>query len=60
MAPTLMHMGSLHPIEQAIVLLAAFGPFVILAIVVAVRARNEGDGEGDSATSHDDAEPDCP
>ena len=58
MAPTLMHMGSLHPIEQAIVLLIAFGPFVILAIVVAVPARNDGDGDG--ATSHDDAEPDCP
>ena len=41
------HMGNLHPFEQAIVLLIAFGPFVILAAVVwTVRRRDIADEEG--------------
>jgi hypothetical protein len=37
-----MHLGALHPYEQALTLLLAFGPFVVLA-VVAVRRRGEGE-----------------
>ncbi len=33
-----LHAGPLHPIEQVLVLLLAFGPFVVLAVVV-IRAR---------------------
>jgi len=41
-----LHMGSLHPFEQAMVLLLAFGPFVVLAIVVyVVRGRDVADEE---------------
>jgi hypothetical protein len=49
-------MGPLHPVEQALTLLLAFGPFVVLAVVIALRrrqdrqdARQEGrqDGPGD-------------
>lgn len=29
-----LHMGSLHPYEQALTLLLAFGPFVVLGFVV--------------------------
>lgn len=29
-----LHLGSLHPIEQALTLLLAFGPFVVLALVI--------------------------
>ena len=29
-----LHMGSLHPYEQALTLLLAFGPFVVLGLVV--------------------------
>jgi len=36
-----MHMGALHPVEQALTLALAFGPFVVLGIVVAVRRRQE-------------------
>jgi uncharacterized iron-regulated membrane protein len=36
-----LHMGSLHPYEQALVLLLAFGPFVLLAVVVWWRRREE-------------------
>lgn len=40
-----MHMGALHPVEQALVLLVAFGPFVVLAIVVVIRRRSEHDDD---------------
>lgn len=33
------HMGGLHPIETLLVLLLAFGPFVIAGSVVLVRRR---------------------
>ena len=34
-------MGALHPYEQALVLLLAFGPFVVLGIVVWLRRRED-------------------
>ena len=34
-------MGALHPYEQALVLLLAFGPFVVLGIVVWLRTRED-------------------
>jgi len=33
------HLGALHPFEQALTLLLAFGPFVVLGIVVVLRRR---------------------
>jgi hypothetical protein len=36
-----MHMGALHPVEQALTIALAFGPFVVLGIVVAVRRRQD-------------------
>ena len=38
-------MGALHPFEQALTLLLAFGPFVVLGIVVWLR-RRDGRGRG--------------
>lgn len=38
---TPLHLGALHPVEQAATLLLAFGPFVILGIVIALRKRAE-------------------
>jgi hypothetical protein len=35
------HMGALHPYEQALVVVLAFGPFVVLGIVVWLRARED-------------------
>ncbi len=40
---TLLHMGSLHPYEQALTLLLAFGPFVLLGVVVWRRRHEEDD-----------------
>ncbi len=47
-----LHLGALHAHEQALVALVAFGPFVVLALVVHVvrrrdeRAEAEEPGEG--------------
>jgi hypothetical protein len=46
-APVPLHLGALHGYEQALVLLLALGPFVVLGVVVAVqrrRAISEEDG----------------
>lgn len=37
----LWHMGALHPYEQALTLLLAFGPFVVLGIVVWLRRKED-------------------
>jgi len=36
-----LHLGALHPHEQALTLLLAFGPFLLLAVVVVVRRRQD-------------------
>jgi hypothetical protein len=36
-----LHLGALHPYEQALVLGLAFGPFLLLALVVVVRRRRD-------------------
>ena len=41
---TPLHLGPLHPVEQVLVLVLAFGPFVLLALTIWVsRRRNSGD-----------------
>ena len=46
--PPALHLGGLHPYEQALVLLIAFGPFVVLGVVVyVVRKRDLADEERD-------------
>lgn len=34
-----LHMGALHPVEQLVVLGVAFGPFLVLFVVVYVARR---------------------
>ena len=36
-----LHLGALHPYEQVLVIALAFGPFVILALVVYVIRRRD-------------------
>ena len=43
----LWHMGALHPFEQALTLLLAFGPFVVLGVVVWLRRREDAAEESD-------------
>ena len=35
------HLGGLHPYENALVLAIAFGPFIVLGVVVAVLRRRD-------------------
>lgn len=43
-----LHMGPLHPVEQALTLALAFGPFVVLGIVIAVRRRHDRAAEAEA------------
>jgi hypothetical protein len=36
-----LHLGALHPFEKGLTLLLAFGPFVLLGIVIALRHRQD-------------------
>ncbi len=50
MAPlhmTPLHLGGLHPYEQALVFVLAFGPFLVLAFVLYLARRRD---------AHEDAE----
>ena len=50
-----LHLGGLHPYERALVLLIAFGPFVVLGVVVyVVRRRDLADEERDRSTQPPD------
>lgn len=47
---SLLHLGALHPVEKGLTLLLAFGPFVVLAVVVAVRRRQDAAAEAPAAS----------
>ena len=50
MLVTLLHLGALHPVERLLVLLVAFGPFLVLAVVVyVVRRRDIAEEEQENA-----------
>ncbi|MBJ7528789.1 MAG: hypothetical protein JHD04_04590 [Nocardioides sp.] len=36
-----LHLGALHPVEQALTVGLAFGPFLVLGLVVALRRRSD-------------------
>jgi hypothetical protein len=44
-----LHMGALHPFETVLTLVLAFGPFIVLGAVIAVRRRHEQDSEDGSS-----------
>ena len=35
------HLGAAHPFEQALALVLAFGPFLVLGIVILIRRRTD-------------------
>jgi cytochrome c-type biogenesis protein CcmH/NrfF len=49
------HLGTLHPVEQALTVLLAFGPFLVLGVVVVVRRRQ--DAREEEASERDVADP---
>ena len=44
-----LHLGPLHPVEQVLTLLLAFGPFVLLGLVIVVRRRQDARAAGRAA-----------
>ena len=59
-----LHLGPLHPVEKILTFVLAFGPFVLLGVVIVVRRRAEAaeaaDADGDAADRSDavgDSEP---
>lgn len=46
-----LHLGALHPAEQALTIGLAFGPFLVLGLVILVRRRQDAaqDAERDPA-----------
>ena len=53
--PTALHLGTLHPVEQALVLLLAFGPFAVLGLVVLRQRRRVADEAHDEGREADQA-----
>jgi hypothetical protein len=39
--PVPLHLGTLHPVEQLLVLVLAFGPFAVLGLVVRRQRKRE-------------------
>ena len=46
-----LHLGDLHPLEQTLVLLLAFGPFVVLGLVVRHQRRRDLPPDDESPAS---------
>ncbi|GAA1142493.1 hypothetical protein [Nocardioides aquiterrae] len=36
-----LHLGALHPAEKVLTLVLAFGPFLLLAVVIMLRRRQD-------------------
>jgi hypothetical protein len=46
---TPLHLGPIHPVEQVLIFVLAFGPLVLLALTIWVsRRRNSGDRDSGS------------
>lgn len=59
--PPPLHLGALHRVEQLLVLLLAFGPFVVLAVVVyVVRKRDLADEAAEETTERSEGPPGLP
>lgn len=50
---TAWHLGALHPVEQALTLLLAFGPFVVLGAVIYRRRKQDAAAEAAQGAPED-------
>ena len=41
-----LHLGGLHPYEKVLTLVLAFGPFIVLGAVIALRRRHDDEDPG--------------
>jgi hypothetical protein len=46
-------MGALHPVEQWLTLILAFGPFLLLGVVLWLRSREDDDEQADQQVVED-------
>ena len=53
MTPSPFHLGGLHPVEQVLMLVLAFGPFVLLGLVIWWRHSHPEPDEDLSADTSD-------
>ncbi len=51
------HLGALHPIEQALTVVLAFGPFLVLGAVVFAQRRRDRAAEAEVSDSATDSPP---
>lgn len=51
-----LHLGPLHPFEQGLTLFLAFGPFVVLAIVIVLRKRSDAREEAEEQAAAEGSE----
>jgi hypothetical protein len=51
-----LHLGSLHPVEKVLTLVLAFGPFVVLGVVIVLRRRQDRREDEAAADADADAE----
>lgn len=53
------HMGALHPMEKVLTLVLAFGPFLVLAVVIWLRRRADEREDAGRVDAADTAAPDA-
>jgi hypothetical protein len=49
----LLHMGALHPYEKVATLVLAFGPFLLLGLVIYLRRRQDAREDEDEDAQRD-------
>ncbi|MEZ0578640.1 hypothetical protein [Nocardioides sp. MH1] len=45
------HLGTLHPFEQVLTIVLAFGPFILLGIVIVIQRRKDAREEAEEAAA---------
>ncbi len=53
MGVTLQHMGDLHPFEQLMVVLLAFGPILLLVATVVIARKRDAEAVEDAGASRE-------
>jgi hypothetical protein len=48
-----LHLGALHGYEKALTLVLAFGPFLLLGLVIVLRRRHDARGRADATQQRD-------
>lgn len=51
------HLGTLHPVEQVLTIVLAFGPFLILGAVIVIQRRKDAREEAEEAAPAEESSP---